>query len=216
MKLNPLVALVVLGASTSLGLAAPAQADDPSLFGAYTFEGADGESATWTLTPCADDAGGCVQIAETGNATRRPWNGTATATVGSWVMFVGQPDAILCGDGGSAPGLNNYSWDAATLRGYASINTAGACGKGPESLAIPFTLTKTGSGPVQYPNAPVVAAPDVPAPPAPAPAEAPAAAAPAAPMPAESDPALVATPEVIAPAPFELTEAELAEPGFNR
>jgi hypothetical protein len=35
-------------------------------------------------------------------------------------------------------------------------------------------------------------------------------------MPAESDPALVATPEIIAPAPFELTEAEVALPGFNR
>jgi len=35
-------------------------------------------------------------------------------------------------------------------------------------------------------------------------------------MPAEADPAIVATPEIIAPAPFELTEAEVASPGFNR
>jgi hypothetical protein len=35
-------------------------------------------------------------------------------------------------------------------------------------------------------------------------------------MPAESDPAIVATPNDLAPPPFQLTEAEVAEPGFNR
>lgn len=40
-------------------------------------------------------------------------------------------------------------------------------------------------------------------------------AAAAAGMPAETDPALIATPSIIAPAPFELTEAEVASPGFN-
>jgi hypothetical protein len=34
-------------------------------------------------------------------------------------------------------------------------------------------------------------------------------------MPAESDPALVATPNDLAPPPFQLTEAEVAEPGFR-
>lgn len=39
---------------------------------------------------------------------------------------------------------------------------------------------------------------------------------PAESMPAESDAEITATPSVIAPAPFELTEAEVSEPGFNR
>ena len=34
-------------------------------------------------------------------------------------------------------------------------------------------------------------------------------------MPAETDAAIVATPEIIAPEPFQLTEGELASPGFN-
>ncbi len=34
-------------------------------------------------------------------------------------------------------------------------------------------------------------------------------------MPAETDPALVATPNDLAPAPYELTEQEVAEPGFR-
>lgn len=84
------------------------------------------------------------------------------------------------------PGVNNYSWDAAALTGYASINTAeGDCGAAAESVAIPFTLTKTGSGPVQYPDAPIYAQPDAVAP-APAPAEG--APAPTGAMPAEQDP----------------------------
>jgi len=42
------------------------------------------------------------------------------------------------------------------------------------------------------------------------------AAAAASGMPAETDPAIVATPSVLAPPPFQLTEAEVALPGFNR
>ena len=204
--------VLVLGGA-GLAVAGPAAAA-PGALGSYTFEGEDGESATWTLTACADGGDNCVQVAETGNSKRAPWTGTAFVTVGSWIMFVNQPDAILCDDGSSVPGVNNYSWNNDNLSGYASINTAGACGKGPESLAIPFQLTRTGDA-ILYPDAPIYDAP--PAPPA---AEPPQAApegapAPAAPMPAESDAAIVATPEIIAPPPLELTEAEVASPGFN-
>jgi hypothetical protein len=38
---------------------------------------------------------------------------------------------------------------------------------------------------------------------------------PTGPMPAETDPALIATPNDLAQPPFELTEAEVASPGFN-
>lgn len=204
--------VLVLGGA-GLAVAGPAAAA-PGALGSYTFEGEDGESATWTLTACADGGDNCVQVAETGNSKRAPWIGTAFVTVGSWIMFVNQPDAILCDDGSSVPGVNNYSWNNDNLSGYASINTAGACGKGPESLAIPFQLTRTGDA-ILYPDAPIYDAP--PAPPAaePPPAAPEGAPAPAAPMPAESDAAIVATPEIIAPPPLELTEAEVASPGFN-
>ena len=204
--------VLVLGGA-GLAVAGPAAAA-PGALGGYTFEGEDGESATWTLTACADGGDNCVQVAETGNSKRAPWTGTAFVTVGSWIMFVNQPDAILCDDGSSVPGVNNYSWNNDNLSGYASINTVGACGKGPESLAIPFQLTRTGDA-ILYPDAPIYDAP--PAPPAaePPPAAPEGAPAPAAPMPAESDAAIVATPEIIAPPPLELTEAEVASPGFN-
>ena len=207
-----LVAAAVLGGG--LGMAAPANAADPNALGTYTFEAEDGESATWTVTPCADpDDDHCVFVQSSGTSNHAPWAANAYWTVGSWILFVNQADAISCGDGGSAPGVNNYSWDAAALTGYASINTVeGDCGAAAESVAIPFTLTKTGSGPIQYPNAPIYAEPDTGAP-----VYAPAEGAPAegGPMPAEQDPSIVATPAQIPNYSDPLTEAIVAEPGFN-
>lgn len=210
-------------AGLALGLAAPATAEeadttpkaDPNALGTYTFESDFGESATWTVTPCAEDTLHCVHVESSGSARRAPWNANAYWTVGSWILFVEQPDAILCNDGSSAPGNNNYSWDATSLNGYASIfNGGGACGSEPSSLAIPFALTKTG-GPPRMPEAPVYNEPyvvEIPEPYVP-----PAAAeAPAAPMPAEQDAAIVATPNQLPNESQPLTEAIVAEPGFNR
>jgi hypothetical protein len=214
-------AMAAVLAGAALGLAAPALAEaptapmaDPKALGTFTFEGEDGEGATWTVTPCAVDTVNCVHVAETGNSLRAPWEADAYLTVGSWILFVGQPDAVRCGDGATAPGINNYSWDGDSLTGYASITDASGCGTAPENLALPFALTKTGGGPIQYPTAPVDIEPyivNIPEPYVPGAAE-----APPAQVPTETDPALRATPSVIAPPAGELTEAEVAEPGFNR
>jgi hypothetical protein len=215
MEITRIAAAAVFGGALCGGLvtASPAVGADSDVTGTYTLEGEDAESATWNVTLCPGDAPGCLRVFESDNAKRAAWNGEARYSVGSWIMFVQQPDAIRCEDGSTAPGMNTYSWDAASLSGSASILTRGACGD-EASISIPFTLTKTGSGPVQYPSAPVMIEPyivDIPEPYVP-PAGEP---APAAALPAESDPALIATPPVIAPPPYELTEAEVAEPGFN-
>lgn len=219
MKLSYAAATAVL-AGLAVVTAVPAQAEDtgqpladPNALGTYTFEAESGEVATWNVTPCAEDSLHCVHVASSGNDKRAPWNANAYWTVGSWILFVEQPDAILCNDGGSAPGNNNYSWDATTLDGYASIyNGGGACGSEPGSLAIPFTLTKTGS-PLRMPDAPIYSEPyvvEIPPPYVP-----PAQGAPAQSMPAESDPAIVASPNPIPNESQPLTEAIVAEPGFN-
>lgn len=168
-------ALLLSALAGGLVLACPAAAE-PSAVGTYTFTAEDGESATWNLTPCVGNTPGCVRVSETGNSKRAPWSGEAHYSVGSWILFVQQSDAILCDDGTSAPGQNTYSWDNATLSGNVSIFNAGACGAEPGSLSIPFRLAKTGSVP-----APVDAAPPAPA-------------APAAPDAAEAAPAAPAGP----------------------
>jgi hypothetical protein len=197
-------------AGLGVGLAGPANAADPNALGTYTFEGEDGESATWTVTPCDDDTDHCVRVAEAGDSKRAPWSANAYWNVGSWILFVDQPDAILCKNGTSVPGRNNYSWDATSLSGFASTFSNGACNSAPQSVDIPFKLTRVaGSGPFQYPPEPVDAQPNVP------PLSAEAAFTPAEPMPVESDPNLVAEPPVVPSGSDQLTEAEVAEPGFN-
>ncbi|MGI9125800.1 MAG: hypothetical protein ACR2JM_13770 [Mycobacterium sp.] len=211
MNLTP-VAVVAALAAAGFGLAAPAGAADANTLGTYTFEADGGESSQWALTPCAVDTDNCVHIASSGSDKRAPWSADAYLTVGSWILFIGQPDAAQCGNGTTVSGVNNYSWDASSLSGYMSINDVNCGGEKPESIATPFTLTKTGSPPVM-PTGPISVEPyivDIPPPYVP-PAGAPA----PAPMPAEADPALVATPPVVAPNPYELTEAEVASPGFN-
>lgn len=202
-------ALVLAGVAT----ASPATAADPSVFGTYTLESEDGESATWNLAPCAADGPGCVRVSETGNTNRAPWSADAHLSVGSWIMFVPQPDAIRCEDGTAVPGVNTYSWDAAALTGSVSILSRGACGTKPASISIPFALTKTGTGPVQYPTAPIDVEPLLPDP-SPAAAAPIAPPPPAGPLPAEAPVAEVAPAVVSAPA-AQLSEAEVAEPGFN-
>ena len=210
----------------ALGLAGSAGAEnpdatqplaDPNALGTYVFEAEDGESATWTVTPCAEDSLHCVNVSETGNGMRAPWSANAYWAVGSWTAFVDQPDAILCTDGSSAPGVNTYSWDATELTGNVSIASGGACGIEPQVLNIPFGLAKTGGPPV--PLAPAEAPP---APPPPYVVEIPppydpntldtqqVEAAPAPALPAE------AAPSVPPPPSDALTPAILAEPGFNR
>lgn len=166
-------------AAAAMAWATPAAADS-DVFGTYTFAAEDGENATWTMMPCADDAPGCVRVSETGNAMRAPWSGDAHWSVGSLILLVQQPDAILCADGTSAPGVNTYSWDGASLSGSASLITNGACGEKSASLSIPFKLARLGAAEAQVPPAPPAAVPAPPAPPAGvAPAAAPAGVVPA-------------------------------------
>jgi len=183
------LAIAAALAAGGVAWAAPAAADS-DVFGTYAFAADDGENATWILTPCADNAPGCVRVAETGNSKRAPWSGDAHWSVGSLILFVQQPDAILCEGGAPAPGTNTYSWDGASMSGSASILTNGACGKKSASLSIPFTLTRLGVAEVQAPPA--------------APAGAAPAAAPAAPQ----DVAPPAAPQDVAPAPTAPLAAE--------
>lgn len=211
MKLIRLTVASVMAAEALAGSAHAAA--DPGIFGVYAFTAEDGEHATWTLTPCADDVPGCVRVAETGNAKRAPWSGDAHWSVGSLILFVQQPDAILCEDGPAVPGTNTYSWDGASMSGSASILSNGACGTKTNSLSIPFTLTRVGPAELRPPAPPAEspASPAQPSLPPPAAVESPAPAAPqdgvpapTAPLAAESTatgPAAPATASAAVPVP---------------
>ena len=162
------VAVAAALAAGGMSWPSPAAADADA-FGTYSFTAEDGENATWVLTPCADSAPGCVRVAETGNAKRAPWSGDAHWSVGSLILVVEQPDAILCQDGGSVPGMNTYSWDGTSLVGSASILSKGACGAKSASLSIPFKLSRLGAAEAPVPAGPPAAVQGPPAPPGRAP-----------------------------------------------
>ncbi len=158
----------------SLATNSATAAADPGVTGSYTFTAEDGEDATWSIAQCPGTPPGCLRVAAFGNSKRAPWAGEARYSVGSWFMFVQQPDAIVCEDGTSAPGRTTYAWDNSTLSGNASVFSGGACGTEPKTLAIPFRLAKNGSVPLPSPEP---GPPPVTAPPAaaePLPAESPA------------------------------------------
>ncbi len=186
-----IAAVTALAVGTVGWAAAPAIAGDDA-FGTYTFAADDGETAIWTLTPCDGGAPGCARVTEAGNAKRAPWSGDAHWSVGSWILFVQQADAILCEDGTSAPGMNTYSWDGVTLSGNAGIAPRGACGTKAANVSIPFRLKRIGTAPAQPPAVPAA----VPIPPAAtAPAPAGPAPAPAGPLAAESDAGVGSVPD---------------------
>ncbi len=140
---------LILGSAAT---GSPTAAANPGVTGSYTFTAEDGEAATWSIAQCPGNPPGCLRVAEFGNSKRAPWAGEAHYSVGSWFMFVQQPDAILCEDGTSAPGRSTYSWDNSTLSGNASVFSGGACGTEPKTLAIPFRLAKYGSVPLPSPD----------------------------------------------------------------
>ncbi len=160
MKLNPMAAVAAVIAG--LVAAAPAGAADQDVFGTYSFTADNGESSTWLLSPCADNPPGCARVTASGNAQRAPWNAEAHFSVGSWILFVQQSDAIRCEDGTTVPGMNTYSWDAASLAGNASILTHGACGATTANLSVPFRLARLGAA--ETPPAPSAPAAQAPAP----------------------------------------------------
>jgi len=179
MKLNPIAAVAAVAAG--LVCAVPAGAADPDVFGTYSFTADNGESSTWLLGPCADNPPGCARVTASGDAKRAPWSAEAHFSVGSWILFVQQSDAIRCEDGTTAPGMNTYSWDAASLAGNASILTRGACGEATPNLSIPFRLARLGAAEAP----PAASAPQTPGPALPAPQDQGAA---PLPLPPPSDP----------------------------
>jgi len=144
--------IVAMGVAAA-GLAGPARAADPNALGTYTVTVAEQLTGTWVATPCVDDTEHCIHVTNSGIGKQQPWEADAFWSVGSWIMFVDEPDAIGCDDGTTHPGKMTYSWDAAKMAGYASIFNNGICGGKPATLYAPFTLTKLGGAEVPPPAA---------------------------------------------------------------
>ncbi|MCH9734176.1 MAG: hypothetical protein K0U78_06430, partial [Actinomycetia bacterium] len=173
-----IVTAVAAASMTAVGLAGPAPAfaaDEYTLneVGTYELEVKSLGTFTWVVSPCEGDAPQCVQIEEfdvDDVARANPhWRGNAHWQVGSWIMFVVVPNAIECEDGTGHDFRVNYSWDAVEDTGWRSFNDPGICGGDPETVALPFKLTRQGPPPLPLPGGAPLPPPAAPLPPPPPP-----------------------------------------------
>ncbi|BBY05610.1 hypothetical protein MNVI_09280 [Mycobacterium noviomagense] len=131
-----LVAAAICTAA-AVRFASAADADDFS--GTFIRTGPGTESdwqSTWVVTPCGP---GCAHVADSTG-----WNADAHIIKGRWTFEVSRPDATKCLDGW-APGIANYSVDAARLDGWVVTTKPAPCAL-QEGYSTPlyFTLTRAG------------------------------------------------------------------------
>ena len=153
MRPQSVVMSVTLAAGVAaVGLAGPAWAVDPitqHALGTYEFQSGD-VTATWTAVPCGEGVERCVRITQTGGDVPG-WSGEAYWQVGSWIMFVNEPGAVICGDGTEHNMKVNYSWDATADTGSRSFLDTGVCDGEAQSVSEPYTLNRIGPPPAPPP-----------------------------------------------------------------
>ncbi|RDH80194.1 hypothetical protein DVS77_02225 [Mycolicibacterium moriokaense] len=148
---------VVVLAAAALAAASPASADQV-MEGDYTFDSPGLPSATWTIYPICVPTVGDLRVplelpvactlkvvsATTSKTTfdlkNQNWGGDAKLTGGLWTLTTNKVDGFQCPDGSTAPTVDTYKFDDATLAGtHTSLHNA-VCGVQPGMTKTPFTL----------------------------------------------------------------------------
>jgi len=150
--------VAVLVAAGSVGLAGPATADQV-MEGVYTFNAPGLPEATWTLFPTCVPTVGDLRVplelpvacnlhitsstssSVTHDLDVQNWGGSARLTGGQWTAVTAKPEGLLCPDGSTAPTVDTYAFDDATLAGTHTVTHNAACGGQPGMTKTPFTLT---------------------------------------------------------------------------
>lgn len=132
------LAAATVFAASAVCFAIPAHAD--SFGGTYIRTGpgteADDWQSTWVVTPCG---AGCAHVADSTG-----WSADAHVINGRWTFEVFRPDATKCLNGW-APGIANYSVDAARLDGWVVTTKPAPCAlQAGYATPLYFTLTKVG------------------------------------------------------------------------
>jgi hypothetical protein len=156
---------VVMVAGMATGSAIPARADYQPMQGIYAYTQPGGAPYTWTISPtCVPVVGdlrvplylavGCT-LHVSGSAEhaglespQAPFGGIARLTNDRWTFQLPKPDGLTCPDGSTAPTLETYAFDEATLTGTITVVHDAACGMQPALTKAPFTLTLVGPLPV--------------------------------------------------------------------
>jgi hypothetical protein len=158
-------AAVLVGAT--VGPASPARADD-TMSGLYTYTQAGLPQSSWTITPiCVPVVGdlrqplylpvGCtlhVASATSSQVTdelrQQNFGGDARLTNGLWTIVMNKPNGMVCPDGSTAPTVDTYAYDDATLQGTHTSTHGEVCGMQPGLTKVPFTLQFNGPLPFSF------------------------------------------------------------------
>jgi len=171
-----LVGVAVVLAGAALGTATPSSADQV-MEGIYTFNAEGSTPAEWTIYPlCTPTVGDLREPLElpvacklkvvsatpgkyTFELNNLNWGGDARLTGGMWSLTTNKTDGFQCADGSTAPTVDTYTFDDATLTGmHTSLHTA-VCGASPGMTKTPFTLTFEKPLPIPVDRYPLVCEP---------------------------------------------------------
>lgn len=148
-------AVVVVGAS--LATAGPSSADQV-IEGLYTFNTPGKPSATWTIYPICVPTVGDLRVPlelpvactlkvvsatdnkSTFDLNNLNWGGDARLTGGLWALTTNKADGFQCPDGSTAPTVDTYKFDDATLTGTHTSLHNDVCGVPAGMTKSPFTL----------------------------------------------------------------------------
>ncbi|OBI83637.1 hypothetical protein [Mycobacterium sp. E740] len=149
------VASVVGAGVVAVGVAAPAYGTDQISQNAVgTYDAVyPWVTATWVVTPCAQDTPQCVHVTEYGaeDAERKTpfWSADAHWNVGWWIMRgVNTPNALTCEDGSTHDLSIDFAWDAASGEGVRSYREPGICDGTVTNGSNDITVTKVGPAPL--------------------------------------------------------------------
>jgi hypothetical protein len=152
------LAVAVLLAGSALGSATPASADQV-IEGYYTYNAPGKPSATWAIWPiCVNVVGdlreplylpvACtlnIASSTTDSTTHalsvQNFGGAARLTGFKWTFTTTKSEGMQCPDGSTAPTVETYAFDDATLTGTHTISHNAVCGLRPGLTKEPFTLT---------------------------------------------------------------------------
>jgi hypothetical protein len=171
-----LLGIAVVVASAALGTAGPSSADQV-MEGVYTFNTEGMPPAEWTIYPiCVPTVGDLREPLELPVACRLKvtsatagkqtfelsnlnWSADATLTDGQWSVTTNKSDGFQCADGSTAPSVDTYEFDDATLSGtHTSLHNA-VCGALPGMTKTPFTLAFARPLPIPVDRYPLVCEP---------------------------------------------------------
>jgi hypothetical protein len=171
-----LLSIAAILAGAALGTAGPSSADQV-MEGIYTFNAEGSPSAEWTIYPLCTPTVGDLRVPlelpvacklKVVSATpgkynfelnNLNWGGDARLTDGVWALTTNKTDGFQCADGSTAPTVDTYKFDDATLTGtHTSLHTA-VCGAAPGMIKTPFTLAFEKPLPIPVERYPLVCEP---------------------------------------------------------